>query len=224
MTFQTADWISLSIFVLFSVFMFALSWRGLSLSSQGKKWKILFLAILAIFTLAALSGVVAKQFFPFGPFLFSLIFLFALIFSLGNSGQTLAKDLPFSVLIGFQLFRLPLEIILHHWSGLGTVPETMTWTGSNWDIFAGIVAFLSIFIVKNSWKFAIVANSICFLLLMNVVRVVVMSSPLPFSWNLDRPLLLVAYFPYCLIGPLFVMPALIGHIVTYRKIYHYYRS
>jgi hypothetical protein len=199
--------------------MLLLNIKILGSSSRGKKWKITLLIIAAVFSAAALSGIVLKSFVPFGPMLFALLFISAITFSFSDSGKQLSEVLAFSALIGLQGFRLPLELILHHWSSIGTVPETMTWTGQNWDILAGAISILAIPFLNKSWKAALIVNTFGFLLLLNVVRVVVLSSPLPFSWQLENPLLLVAFFPYCLIGPLFVMPALIGHLIVYRKIY-----
>lgn len=99
--------------------------------------------------------------------------------------------------VGFQVFRLPLELLLHHWANHGTIP----WVSR----FRWI-----------AWSTQLVGLA----LLINVVRVVVMSSPFPFSWQLENPLQLVMYFPYALIGPLFVGVALAGHLLTFRKLLH----
>jgi hypothetical protein len=52
----------------------------------------------------------------------------------------------------------------------------------------------------------------------NVLRVVVLSSPFPFAWPLANPLQLALYFPYVLIAPLFVGAALAGHLVAFRAL------
>jgi hypothetical protein len=44
------------------------------------------------------------------------------------------------------------------------------------------------------------ANLIGFLLLLNVIRVAILSSPLPFAWNVQPPLLLALHLPYAYIG------------------------
>lgn len=224
MEFQAADNLSLGIFSVFALIMFSLVMRAIGRTNQGRKWQILLLVVLGLFSAASASGIVAKSFVPFGPMLFLLIFVFSLTFTFSQSGKHLAEILPLTILIGFQGFRVPLELILHQWSLSGTIPETMTWSGQNWDIAAGAVSILAIPLVKKSLKVALAVNAVGFLLLLNVVRVVVLSSPLPFAWELDRPLLLVAHFPYSLIGPLFVMPAMIGHLVTFRKIFSEMRS
>lgn len=117
-----------------------------------------------------------------------------------------------------QVFRIPLELLLHHWSSIGTIPVTMTWTGQNWDILSGIAAVI-IFPIANRYRKAVwLFQAFGFVLLINLLRVVVMSSPLPFAWPLLNPLQLVMYFPYALIAPLFVSSTLFGHLVLFRKL------
>jgi hypothetical protein len=53
---------------------------------------------------------------------------------------------------------------------------------------------------------------------LNVMRVVVLSSPLPFGWNVSPPLLLAFHLPYALIAPVCVGGALFGHIVLTRAL------
>src|SRR5258708_6471905 len=62
------------------------------------------------------------------------------------------------------------------------------------------------------------ANAVGFTLLLNVMRVAVLSSPLPFAWPLARPLLLAAHLPYALIVPICVAGALGGHVVLTRAL------
>ena len=57
-------------------------------------------------------------------------------------------------------------------------------------------------------------------LLLNVIRVAVLSSPLPFGWKVKPPLLLALHLPYAWIGPVCVGGALLGHIVLTRALLH----
>ena len=218
MTFQEAGGLSLAIFSVFAVVMAGICYKAVRLTSSWKLWLGVLVALVAVFSAMALSGVVASRFVPFGPVLFALLFACALWFSFSKSGGELASVLSLTTLIGFQGFRFPLELILHQWVNEGTIPGTMTWTGQNWDIVTGVGALLAAPFVRKNRALAIGVNLVGFLLLMNVVRVVVLSSPLPFGWRLERPLLLVAHFPYALIGPLFVMPALVGHLIAFRAL------
>ena len=57
----------------------------------------------------------------------------------------------------------------------------------------------------------------CLILLINVMRVAVLSSPVPFGWNTQPPLLLLAFhLSYMLIAPVCVGGALFGHLELTR--------
>lgn len=218
MDFRQADDMSLVVFSGLALGMVWVCLRAIRISDHWKKWSVVLAVVVLLFSAGAISGLVAQSFVPFGPLLFTLIFVSALSFSFSAAGKQVAGALSLGALIGFQGFRLPLELVLHHWASIETIPATMTWTGQNWDVLAGLVALVGLPWVQKSRKFAWVVNTFGFLLLLNVMRVVIFSSPLPFAWQLDNPLRLIAYFPYCLIGPLFVMPALVGHLLTFRKL------
>lgn len=152
------------------------------------------------------------------PVFFGSIFVVWTALALSPVGRTMAVALPIAALVGFQAFRLPLELVLHAWFVEGTIPETMTWSGSNWDIASGVVAaFAAPFVVSHRWA-AVIANVVGFVLLLNVMRVAVLSAPVPFGWNVEPPLQLAFHLPYALIGPVCVGGALFGHLVLTRAL------
>lgn len=218
MNFIFADSTSVIIFSAFSALMLGLILFALIRAQVSRKKIVGFLIVLGVFSLLVISGFVREHVIPLMPLMFLLILGLTIYSALTELGAKVSQTFSFAVLIGFQAFRLPLELILHRWAELGTIPSTMTWTGQNFDIISGVVCLLAIPFV-NRWRWAaLVAQMIGSLLLLNVLRVVIMSSPFPFSWPLENPLQLVLYFPYALIGPLFVAPALFGHIVVWRKL------
>jgi hypothetical protein len=152
------------------------------------------------------------------PFFFGSIAAVSLAVGLSPLGRHLAANVSLAALVGFQAFRLPLELVLHSWAAQGTIPTTMTWTGRNWDIVSGIVALIACPFAAKSRAVAWVANLIGLVLLLNVMRVALMSSPVPFGWHVEPPLLLAFHLPYALIGPVCVSGALIGHIVLTRAL------
>ena len=125
---------------------------------------------------------------------------------------------PISALVLFQGFRLPLELVLHAWVRQGVIPETMTWTGANWDIITGILAILLAPLSRRGRAAAWVFNAIGFALLLNVMRVAILSSPLAFAWPVEPKLALVLHLPYALIVPVCVGGALLGHIALTRAL------
>ncbi|MBK7893022.1 MAG: hypothetical protein IPJ84_19855, partial [Bdellovibrionales bacterium] len=99
---------------------------------------------------------------------------------------------------------------------------TMTWTGRNFDVAAGLLSFLTLALMRlrptEVRRLAMIFNVIGFLLLLNVGRVAMLSSPLPFAWSLETPLQLVMHVPYFLIAPICVGGALVAHVVLFRKL------
>ncbi len=174
---------------------------------------------LGAIALIVRSGFVAAQPAP-RLMVFALgINLVALAAGLLAPGRWLAACVPVAALVGFQAFRLPLELVLHEWAAQGTIPETMTWTGQNWDIITGIVALVAAFLAGRSRVVAWFANVVGIVLLGSVFRVVVMSSPLPFAWPGVEPRLLLAFhLPYALIVPVCVGGAVFGHVVLTRAL------
>jgi hypothetical protein len=152
------------------------------------------------------------------PFFFGAIFVVSIYLGLSRMGGRIAVALPLASLVGFQAFRLPLEIVLHRWATDGTIPTSMTWSGQNWDIVSGVVALVAAPFANRHRRIAWAANLIGSVLLLNVIRVAVMSSPLPFAWPVSPPLLLALHLPYAWIGPVCVGGAMAGHIILTRAL------
>ena len=175
-------------------------------------------AWLALTCVPVAAGVIKSRPMPGVPFYLVGVNLVALLFALSPFGKRLALGLPLAALVAFQAFRLPLELVLHAWADHGTIPRTMTWDGQNLDVITGIVALLAAPMATRWRAAAWVANVVGIALLMNVGRVAVMSSPLPFAWGVEPPLQLVMYLPYALIAPVCVAGALAGHVILTRAL------
>ncbi|MEZ6138666.1 MAG: hypothetical protein R3C53_27595 [Pirellulaceae bacterium] len=128
----------------------------------------------------------------------------------------IAAGVPIALLVGFQGFRLPLEIVLHEWFLTETIPESMTWTGSNWDIVNGVFALAVCPWATRYRALAWTANIVGIVLLVNVGRVAMLSSPVPFGWDVTPKLELVAHLPYAFIVPICVGGAALGHVLLTR--------
>ena len=184
---------------------------------------LLGVAWLAITSSVVASGVIAAAPMPRLPLFFAAANLAGLIFALSPVGCLIARSLPLQALVAFQAFRLPLELVLHNWAARGTVPTTMTWTGQNFDIVTGLVAVVAApFVTLATTRGRLIAwtfNAVGFALLLNVMRVAVMSSPLPFAWkDVNPPLQLALHLPYALIVTVCVAGALAGHAVLTRAL------
>ncbi|MCO6430496.1 MAG: hypothetical protein J5J00_06515 [Deltaproteobacteria bacterium] len=174
---------------------------------------VVFVFIFSVIVAAGLPGV---YYFPTVPLLFGAIISLCIWFSFSRYGAALGQAFSLQTLVAFQGFRIPLEFILRDWGETGTVPLVMSWAGQNYDVISGIAALVFAPLIPKKKSLAWIPTVIGALLLVNVLRIVLMSSPFPFSWQLERPLQLILHLPYALIVPLCVVPALIGHLVVIR--------
>jgi hypothetical protein len=176
---------------------------------------------LALTGFASYSGVLRSVQRP--PPLFLFVFgslLVSVIAALSPLGARLGRGLPIAALVGYQAFRLPLELVLHAWVEQGVLPKQMTYTGHNFDIVSGITALLTAaWLVRHPESRALVWgwNLLGTALLATVLAIAVLSSPLPIRMYMnDPPVLLPLYFPYGWIIPFCVGGALFGHVIVFR--------
>ncbi|HSP45823.1 MAG TPA: hypothetical protein VLO30_07510 [Chthoniobacterales bacterium] len=152
------------------------------------------------------------------------LLLFAAAMNLVSLGVALSpigrwlSTLPLPALVAFQGFRVPLELVLHSWVLQGVIPATMTWSGRNWDIISGAVALIAAPFCRRSRVWAWLANAVGLVLLGNVMRVAILSSPVSFGWPVVPKLDLIYRVPYALIIPVCIGGALIGHIALIRAL------
>jgi hypothetical protein len=177
------------------------------------------LAWLGLLSAGVASGAVISAPMPGLPIFFGVSLGGGLAIGLSRLGGRLAQGLTLTALVGFQGFRLPLELILHAWGESGTIPMTMTWEGSNLDVVSGALALLCAPLVGRWRGVAWLANVVGFVLLVNVGRVAILSSPLPFAWpDVSPRLALGMVLPYAWIGPVCVGGALAGHVILTRAL------
>lgn len=193
-----------------------LTWRSLKITALAGVVIGVWLGILsALVTSGRLPSLPLSGL----PFFFGPVLVFCVGFALSPVGGRLAAAIPLAALVGFQAFRLPLELVLHAWFKQGVIPETMTWSGQNWDIISGLVALLFAPLANRHRWAARLANIVGFALLLNVMRVAILSAPVPFGWSVQPPLLLAFSLPYALIAPVCVGGALFGHLVLTRALW-----
>lgn len=218
MIFNEANIYSQYLFILLYILVVGISTLKVYKKTKSVIWILSYLVMTLIISISAYSGITKSNIIPIAPLLLVSAIVFAVLFSFSKSGKKVSIEFSITALLGLQAFRLPLEIILHNWGETGTIPLTMTWSGQNLDIIAGIICLLGIPFYKKSLKLTWLIQVLSFGLLLNVIRVAVMSSPFPFSWPLERPLQLIFHMPYALIVPGFVTIAFICHLLVFRKL------
>jgi hypothetical protein len=134
-------------------------------------------------------------------------------------GTLLVRGVPLWALVGFQVFRLPLELVMHRAYTEGVMPVQMSYSARNYDILSGITAGVLAFWLARGrvprWVVA-VWNVVGFALLVNIVAVAVVSTPL-FRWfGEERLATFVTYPPFVWLPAVLVTAALMGHILVWR--------
>ena len=155
------------------------------------------------------------------PFALMMLALVAATTALAFSplGTRLVERAPLHALIGYQVFRIPLEFWLHAMHSHGAIPEQMTWSGQNYDVFAGIGALVVASLAwrkRASRRQIVVWNWLGFALLLNVGRIAATSLPTPIRMFPGSPLVIPATFPYVWLPAFLVQAALFGHVLVWR--------
>jgi hypothetical protein len=123
-------------------------------------------------------------------------------------------------LIGFQSFRIPVELWLHRLYQEGVVPVQMTYEGRNYDIVSGILGLvLFLWAIRREpprwaiWTFNLVGLA----LLVNIVAIAMLSAPTPLRHFFNEPAnTFVAYVPYVWLPAFLVQAAWFGHLLVFR--------
>ena len=136
-------------------------------------------------------------------------------------GTLLIRGLPLWALVGFQVFRFPLELVMHRAYVEGVMPVQMSYSGHNYDIVSGITAgALGLWLVRRHVSRWVVAswNMLGFILLVNIVTIAIVSTPV-FGWfGNERLNIFVTYPPFVWLPGILVTAALMGHILVWRRL------
>jgi len=137
-------------------------------------------------------------------------------------GARFAGRIPLVWLVGFQVFRIPVELLLHRLYEEGVIPVQMTYSGLNFDIVAGITAGLVAIVLATGRKARGLVwawNVLGLLLLGNIVVIAALSTPAPFRTFMNEPAnRLIAMSPFVWLPTILVQAALFGHLVVFRAL------
>src|SRR6476469_1639245 len=211
-----------------SALFVAATWRtGEGLDPAARRRRTILAAAgvaiwLAAQAAAALSGVLGRFDLRPPPMVIWFASMIAMTLALAWSsfGRRFADKLPFVALIGFQAFRLPLELVMHRAAAAGIMPNVMTFTGYNFDIVTGATALP---LALAAWRrplprwLILLWNATGQILLIVVAAVAFAASPVFRAFGDDQLNVWVTQFPYVWIAVM-VAAALFGHVVTLRKL------
>lgn len=138
-------------------------------------------------------------------------------------GDWVGGALSLAVLVGFQGFRIPVELLLHRLFVEGVVPVQMTYAGRNFDIVSGATALLVAGWISRRRDVArgllLAWNFLGLALLVNIVAIAVLSTPVSFRRFPDGPAnTLPSVFPFVWLPTILVQMALFGHLVLFRRL------
>jgi hypothetical protein len=144
------------------------------------------------------------------------------VLAFSRFGSRLVLGLGFPALVGFQVFRIPVEMVLFELHREGVIPEQMTFAGRNFDVLSGLTALVVAVVamrrplarwVLAAWNVAGLA------LLANIVGVAVLSAPFPFRAFHEPPAnTLVMHAPWVWLPTFLVQAAFFGHLLVFRKL------
>jgi len=211
-------------------FVLACEWAGRRLGQEGGARRrrvvrvgVAVLVWLLLTALLAASGVLRRFDLTPPPFagLALAVTIIGIVVSLSPLGTLLVRGLPLWVLVGSQVFRFPLELVMHRAYLEGVMPVQMSYSGRNFDIVTGITAgVLGLWLARRPAPRWVVAswNLLGFVLLVNVVAVAIVSTP-AFGWfGPERFNTFVTYFPFVWLPAVLVLAALMGHILVWRSL------
>ena len=204
------------------------TWRtgeGLSPAARRRRTWLAGLGVavwLAVQAVAALSGLLGRFDVRPPPMViwFASMVVMTLALAWSPFGRRFADKLPFVALIGFQAFRLPLELVMHRAAVAGIMPDVMSFTGYNFDIVIGATALpLALVVWRRRPPRRLIAlwNVTGQILLLIVVGVAFAASPVFRAFGDAELNVWVTQFPYVWIAVM-VAAALFGHVVTLRKL------
>lgn len=171
----------------------------------------------------AMSGALSRFDVRPPPFVLLLVAMIAVVVvALLSRVGSRFMALPLWLLVGSQVFRLPLELVMHRAADAGIMPVQMSFSGWNFDILTGTLALPAAWAASRPggrWA-AIAWNALGTLLLLNVVTIAVLSTPVFHAWGTEPARLntWVAHFPYVWLPAVMVANAAFTHATIWRKL------
>ena len=184
---------------------------------------VVILVVMTAQSLVAASGLLHQWERTPPPVAPLLVVTFALTVWLAFSpaGTAMARQLPVPLLIGYQVFRLPLELVMHRAASRGIMPPQMSWSGYNFDFLSGALALPVAWIAslggRNRW-IVMGWNLLGSLLLVTIIAIAVLSIPSIAAFGPDRLNTFIADPPYIWLPGVLVPSALLGHLLLWRAL------
>jgi hypothetical protein len=178
--------------------------------------------LLATYALAHAGALSFTARPPTMLFLLAAVFVLAFAIGLSRLGQHLALQLPLWLLVGFQSFRIIVELLMHRAYEEGLMPVQMSYSGRNFDIVSGITALTLgvVLLLRPVPRWLVYAwNVLGMALLANILAVALLSAPLPIRTFHNEPAnVWVTQAPWVWLPAVMVLAAILGHILMLRRL------
>jgi len=177
----------------------------------------------ALWGALAASGVLARfdaRPPPLALFLASVV-AGSLGFAASRFAEPLARGLPLAVLVGFQAFRLPLELVMHEAARAGVMPSLLSYSGWNFDIATGTLALpvAALVAAGRAPRWLVPAwNGLGLAALSMIAVIAIGTAPFVQAFGRDQVNAWVAYLPFVYLPGVMVAAALAGHVLVIRRL------
>ena len=218
--------ITTTLFVGLVLLMAVLAARAVARAENGVRAAGVVALYLGVPAALALLGALHRYDpMPAPPLLLLLgLTITTVVLAFSGFGIRVGMSVGVGAMVGFQSFRIAVELILHRLAGQDVVPIQMTYSGRNFDIVSGITAaILGFWMARGGRPSRVVLlgwNLLGLALLINIVTVAVLSTPVSFRhFREGPPNLLPSEFPDIWLPSFLVQLALFGHLVMFRLLF-----
>ena len=212
-----------------ALFIVGVYWSGrrMGIVAAALRRRTVVAACLTVIWIAATGVAAARGVLHFTPpptmlILFIVIFAGAIGLATSPLGRQLAVGLPLAALVGYQGFRVVVELLMHRAYVEGLMPVQMSYSGRNFDIVTGITALaLGAWLAAGSPPRSLVLawNTLGLALLANIVTVALLSAPTPMRVFMNEPAnVWITHAPWVWLPAVMVFAALAGHVLVYRRL------
>lgn len=191
---------------------------------EGRWAALVLTALLAAEWAAAASGIFHRWETappPLVPVVAGTVIV-GVVVALSRVGRRLLEAIPLPWIVGFQTFRLPLEVVMQQAASDGLMPAQMSFTGWNFDIVTGATAIVVALAARATPtpRWLVVAwNALGSALLVAIMTIAVASTPTFAAFGPDRLNVWIADPPYVWLPGLLVPAAFFGHVLLWRRLW-----
>jgi hypothetical protein len=198
---------------------------GYTPASQIKKLRLITFVIAGW---VLLTGILAKNGFfsnfsaipPRPVFLIIVPTIVLLVIAFSAAQKKFILSIPAHWLIGLQVFRILVELILWRAVTLQLLPVQMSFEGYNFDIISGLLAVPVAVQIRKQYRggWVLAYNIIGLILLINILVIAVLSMPTPLRQFHNEPAnTLVGTFPFIYLPGVLVILAITLHVFSLRQ-------